>query len=114
MDQGIHDFRLLVAVGSPSQIKHAITAYADFLSMPPVAYPHLPLGSAVYEGAASAAQNNDFLTISDRNLRLLALYKQPRGEAILHQIAGIDRKGDERRRRDQSTAREDGGFIQAL
>ena len=76
MDQGVHDVRLLVLVGSPPRIKDTITAYADFLSTPPVAYPHLPVGSAVYKAA------NDFLRIDAHNLRLLALHKVSKEDKI--------------------------------
>jgi hypothetical protein len=76
MDQGVHDIRLLVAIGSPSQIKDDITCYADFLGMPPVAYPHLPLGR-IDRDTADLPAPGDLLHIDEKNIRTLAIYKSP-------------------------------------
>ncbi|MCC6127117.1 MAG: alpha-mannosidase [Pirellulales bacterium] len=82
MDQGVHDIRLLVAIGSPSRIKESITAYADFWGMPPVAYPHLPLG-CIDEATADGPPPRDLLCIDDKNVRLLAIRKSPDSDEML-------------------------------
>jgi alpha-mannosidase len=82
MDQGVHDIRLLVTVGSPSQVKNSITAYADFLAIPPVAYPHLPLGRLDRETAEEPCMQ-DLLSIDEKSIRLLSVRKSPGGEEML-------------------------------
>jgi alpha-mannosidase len=44
MDQGVHDFRLLVTAGAPEMVRGRLPGLADWLDAPPVAYPHLPTG----------------------------------------------------------------------
>jgi hypothetical protein len=44
MDQGIHDVRLLVTAGGARNVRESFSGRADWLSAPPLAYAHLPLG----------------------------------------------------------------------
>jgi len=43
-DLGVHDFRLLVTAGDPSTVRSMLSGLADWLSAPPIAYAHLPIG----------------------------------------------------------------------
>jgi alpha-mannosidase len=74
MDQGVHDIHLIVAVGNPDNLKDTISSLADFLGMPPVAYPHLPLGSINNESLIHP-EIKDLLSLDKKNIRLLALLK---------------------------------------
>ena len=44
MDQGIHEFRLLVTTGNTDDVRQRVTGLADWLSAPPATYAHLPIG----------------------------------------------------------------------
>ena len=74
MDQGVHDIQLMVAVGSPDDLKETVSSLADFLSMPPVAYSHLPLGSIDRESAGQP-EIRDLLHLDKSNVTLLAFLK---------------------------------------
>jgi len=43
-DLGVHDFKLLVTAGDPSTVRSMLPGLADWLSAPPIAYAHLPIG----------------------------------------------------------------------
>jgi alpha-mannosidase len=43
-DLGVHDFRLLVTAGDPSAVRAMLSGLADWISAPPAAYAHLPIG----------------------------------------------------------------------
>jgi len=81
MDQGLHDIQLMVTVGNPDHLKETISSLADFLNMPPVAYPHLPLGSF---GDKSFKQHKikDLFSLDKTNIRLLALLKSFNNEVF--------------------------------
>ena len=74
MDQGVHDIQLMVTVGNPDNLKETVTSLADFLNMPPVAYPHLPLGSLSNEPLIQP-EIKDLLSLDKKNIRLLAFLK---------------------------------------
>jgi alpha-mannosidase len=44
-DQGIHEVRLLATAGDPEKVRKRLPGLADWLSAPPIAYAHLPLGT---------------------------------------------------------------------
>jgi len=44
MDQGVHDVRLLVTAGDPDVVRRCVSGLADWLSAPPPALAHLPIG----------------------------------------------------------------------
>ena len=43
-DLGVHDIRLLVTAGDPGTVRSMLPGLADWLSAPPPAYGHLPIG----------------------------------------------------------------------
>ena len=43
-DLGVHDFKLLVTAGDPAPVRSMLPGLADWLSAPPIAYAHLPIG----------------------------------------------------------------------
>ena len=74
MDQGVHDIQLMVIVGNPANVREKVSSLADFLNMPPVAYPHLPLGS-IDKKSAEKPEIKDLLSIDKKNIRLLSFVK---------------------------------------
>jgi hypothetical protein len=44
MDQGIHEVRLLIIACTPADVRLKVAPLADWLSGPPAAYAHLPIG----------------------------------------------------------------------
>jgi alpha-mannosidase len=44
MDQGVHEIRLLVLAGDPAELRSKVPGLANWLTMPPRVYAHLPLG----------------------------------------------------------------------
>jgi alpha-mannosidase len=92
MDQGVHDIRLLVAVGCPAEIKARISSYADYLAMPPVAYPHLPLGRIDCE-SSEQPEIGDLLRLDDKNIRLLALCKSPDRDEMVVRLQEVSGNG---------------------
>ena len=81
MDQGVHDIQLMVTVGNPDNLKESIASLADFMNMPPVAYPHLPLGS-ISDKSLKQPEIKDLLSLDKKNIRLLALSKSFNKEAL--------------------------------
>jgi alpha-mannosidase len=86
MDQGVHEIALLVTAGQSKMIFNLLNGLADWLSAPPVAYPHLPFGSNVKNNVLEDNKNGDFfslLEIDPNNIRLLALKKSEMGDALI-------------------------------
>ena len=79
MDQGIHDFRLLVTAGEPATVLDRVSALADWLNSPPWAVAHLPFAEGAEEagsrlgGGREAAGSGGAGAISHRAPGLLAL-----------------------------------------
>ena len=46
MDQGVHEIRFLVTTGEAEHVRRSVASLADWLSSPPYALAHLPLGEA--------------------------------------------------------------------
>lgn len=84
MDQGVHEFRLLVTAGDAEGVRQRLSGLADFLSAPPVAYAHLPIGVGTDSGSS-------LLELSPANVRLLACHASPDSAALivrLQEMAG--------------------------
>ncbi len=75
MDQGVHDFRLLVAIGPPNELQSRLNGLADWLSAPPLVYSHLPLGTADGE--------HDWIHLDPASVRLLAVKRSWDGKGII-------------------------------
>jgi len=101
MDQGVHDFRLLVTAGSPEFVQSLLPGLADWLDAPPVAYAHLPWGTVAAPstrttappGPPSAARNGTvrLLSLEPPTIRITACTPSRDGNAILvrcHETAG--------------------------
>jgi alpha-mannosidase len=80
MDQGVHEFRLLVAVGDPAVVRDAVSGLADWLAAPPVAYPHLPIGQQPADGPSRYPST---VEISPAQIRMLACKPSEDGNAMV-------------------------------
>ena len=76
MDQGVHEFRLLVTTGDASAVRDSLPGLADWLSAPPIVYSHLPIGNRV-------SPINEFMTLQPQNVRLLATCRSRDGKAMI-------------------------------
>ena len=101
MDQGIHQFRLLVTAGHPDTVRGRLPGLADWLDAPPVAYAHLPAGHAgqLAEPVANSTPEEDnagrghasLLSLTPPSLRMLACKQSSDAAAIvvrLHETEG--------------------------
>lgn len=109
MDQGVHEVKLLVTAGDAEDVRQSLSALADWLSGPPFALAHLPLGLDV----ASALQPEEsrgradfkirtenrrdrklgveLLSLKPANIRMAACKPSWDGEALvlrLHETSG--------------------------
>jgi alpha-mannosidase len=97
MDQGVHDVRLLVTAGSPEKVRSVVAALADWMSAPPFALAHLPVGShdrVTYvqpgglgrKGARDDIRDGsgvDLLSLTPTNIRLAACKRSGDGRALV-------------------------------
>jgi len=84
-DLGVHEFRLLVAAGDPDRVRRALSGLADWLSAPPIAYAHLPVGAGSEEAAG-------LLSLEPSNIRMTACKQSWDKKALivrLHETTGI-------------------------
>lgn len=89
MDQGVHEFRLLVTAGKAENIRHTLAGAAEWLSAPPAAYPHLPLG------VKDENESESILSLSPDNIHMTAFKQSWDGKALilrLHETVGIKTK----------------------
>jgi len=87
-DLGVHAVRLLVTTGEPDRVRRMLPGLADWLSAPPFAIAHLPIGAG--KGP------HEVLSIEPQNIRLTACKRSRDGEALvvrLHEAAGIETQG---------------------
>jgi alpha-mannosidase len=79
MDQGVHEVRLLLLAGTLSRLRSSVTALADWISAPPFALAHFPVGDQT-----PAAEG--LMTMQPPTLRLLACKQSWDGKAIVLRI----------------------------
>ena len=80
MDQGTHEFRLLVLAGDPATLRSKVTALADWLGAPPPVYSHLPIG---INSASRDPVLSRCLEAVPASVTVLACYRSRDGNAIL-------------------------------
>jgi len=76
-DIGVHEFRILVAAGTPASVKRMMPGLADHLAAPPVAYAHLP-----FDGRTCPSVE-PLLSLDPPSVRLLACKRSGDGEALI-------------------------------
>ena len=86
-DLGIHDIRLAILTGDPTDVRGALPGLADWLAAPPVVYAHLPFGTFGKKSAAAVASKktppDSILDIAPASVRLLALKRSWDGRALI-------------------------------
>jgi alpha-mannosidase len=96
MDQGIHDIKILLKLGNPEEVLNSLPGLAEYLSSPLVTFAHLPFGSIEKEMKTGRKKpdvpkfknpfQKEFFTISQRNIRLLALKKSDEDDGIIFRL----------------------------
>jgi len=84
-DLGVHEVRVLITAGDPDRVRRMLPGLADWLSAPPYALAHLPIG----------VKTNpvELLNVEPQNIRLTACKRSWDGEALvvrLHEAGGIE------------------------
>lgn len=88
MDQGMHEIRLLVNVGTAESVRRSLPSLATWLNAPPIAYAHLPIGS-LERGKSngikfqSVEESKNLISIQPKNISLLACKRSWNGEALI-------------------------------
>ena len=94
MDQGEHEFRLLVIVGEADDVRSRLPGLADWLDAPPTVYSHLRPAYRLLEGSTSQQESEKekkMLSVSPQTVRLVACKKAHNGDALiirLHESVG--------------------------
>jgi alpha-mannosidase len=76
MDQGVHEVRLLITAGDADAVRDSLSGLADWLSAPPVALTHLPIGT-------KAAPTYEWLSLEPAGIRLLAVKRSNDGRSLV-------------------------------
>ncbi len=88
MDQGVHEVRLLVTIGSAESVRCSLPSLATWLNAPAIAMAHLPIdGISAHHKLAgeisSSARMRSLLSISPDNISLLACKSSWDGKALI-------------------------------
>jgi alpha-mannosidase len=75
MDQGVHEFRMLIVVGNPKELSLKLSGLAEWLSAPPLVLSHLPIGKQTPE--------LDSLKLYPASIRVLAIKRSWDGKALI-------------------------------
>jgi alpha-mannosidase len=65
MDQGVHDFRVILIAGDTAEVMSSVTGLADWLSAPPYALAHYPIGD-------ETPALREIMSVEPGNIRLVA------------------------------------------
>ena len=80
MDQGIHNVRLLVIADDPAKVRLGVAGLADWISAPPRAFAHLPIGA----GAGAGGQGlSGLLEAIPQSVTVLACKPSWDGQALV-------------------------------
>ena len=85
MDQGVHEFRMLVTAGDAGDVRQRVAGLADWLNAPPAVYTHLPIGEARKGEMVPATTKGatSFFGLSAANVRLCACKRSDDGRALI-------------------------------
>jgi alpha-mannosidase len=85
MDQGVHEFRILLIAGDTASVRGELPALADWLAAPPAVYAHLPFGTpAVTKKKAAPPETvTELIRIGSPAVRLQALKRSEDGKALV-------------------------------
>jgi hypothetical protein len=88
MDQGVHEMRLLLMAGDPPAVREAVSGLADWLSAPPFALAHLPVGDRT-------PATEELLSAAPGSVRMVACKRSWDGTALvvrLQEVLGEQRQ----------------------
>ena len=83
-DLGVHEVRLLVTAGDTPAVRASVTGLADWLTVPPAVYAHLPIGPASGDKA-----DPSLLQLSPPSIRLLACKQSFDGQALVVRLQEV-------------------------
>jgi alpha-mannosidase len=89
MDQGVHDFRLILIAGDTTAVVRALPGLADWISAPPYAIAHYPIGD-------ETSPQQEILSVEPGNIRLVACKRSWEGNALvirLQEAVGKETQG---------------------
>jgi len=88
MDQGVHEARLLVTIGDVESVRRSLPSLANWLTAPPIAYAHLPVGLFNIPGEKLEYQSasKSILSIQPQNILLLACKRSRNGKALVMRL----------------------------
>jgi alpha-mannosidase len=92
MDQGEHDFRVLLIAGDPADVVRAVPGLADWLSAPPYALAHFPIGD-------ETPGQREIMSVEPGNIRLIACKRSWDANALImrfQEAVGEETKGSVR------------------
>ena len=89
MDQGVHDFRVILIAGDTTDVVRAVPGLADWLSAPPYALAHFPIGDEV-------PSHREIMNVEPGNVRLIACKRSWDANALIvrfEEAAGEETQG---------------------
>jgi alpha-mannosidase len=76
MDQGVHDFRVILIAGDTTDVVNAVAGLADWLSAPPYALAHYPIGD-------ETPGQREIMSVEPGNIRLIACKRSWDANALI-------------------------------
>jgi hypothetical protein len=76
MDQGVHDFRVILIAGESTDVVNAVAGLADWLSAPPYALAHYPIGD-------ETPGQREIMSVEPGNIRLIACKRSWDANALI-------------------------------
>ena len=89
MDQGVHEFGVILIAGDTGQVLETVAGLADWLSAPPCALAHYPIGD-------QTPGRREIMTLEPGNTRLIACKRSWDGDALvvrLQEAVGEETEG---------------------
>ena len=85
MDQGVHDFRMLVTAGDPETVRAMLPGLSDWLAAPPPVFAHLPVGSPAgkHRSGATPEPVCEWFSLHPSTIRLLAFKRSHDKKALI-------------------------------
>jgi alpha-mannosidase len=76
MDQGVHEFRVLLTAGDTAKVLRSVSGLADWLAAPPYALAHYPIGERT-------PARREILSVEPPGVRVAALKRSWDGAALI-------------------------------
>lgn len=83
MDQGTHEFRILLTIGKPSELQSKLSRLAKWLTAPAPVFTYLPVGSYKSEKTTRFPEDQFFVKIEPDNIHLITLKPSQDGQALI-------------------------------